>query len=172
MGRLDEPAFDALMRAGCSSCGGAALTLRSFLDRSLRVMLGTPNDDGRWAHDGEKFVDGVYDISCPTCAHVVFASDDCPRCHAAGGLRRALGDVSRLVIPKRCPGCQETELLALALAPAEARWGAGPPKPRPLVEFGDPGHHLVAFACEACDAATVTQACPLCDAPGPLRPRP
>lgn len=173
MGRLDEAAFDAATRAGCPACGGAVLELRTFLDRRLVVMLGTPNDDGRWVHDGEKFVDGIYRVACPACAHVVFASDDCPRCHAAGGLARALGEPSRLAVPRRCPRCQELELLALALVPGVTRSGSGrPPAPRPLAEHGEPGHHVVAFACEACDAATVTQACPLCDAPGPLRPRP
>jgi hypothetical protein len=44
--------------------------------------------------------------------------------------------------------------------------------PRPIGELGDPGYHLVAYACESCDAAVVAQTCPLCDAPGPLRPRP
>ncbi|MGN6111358.1 MAG: hypothetical protein ACTHU0_40050 [Kofleriaceae bacterium] len=173
MGQLDETRFEAATRGGCQACGAATVEIRSYIDRSLVIMAATPNDDGRWAHDGEKFVDGTYHIACASCGHVAFSDDGCPRCHAPGGLARALGEPSRLTAPKRCASCNELELLALALVPATARYGGGhAPKPAPLVELGDPGYHLVAYACDACDAAVVTQRCPLCDAPGPLRPRP
>jgi hypothetical protein len=173
MGQLDETRFEAAVRGGCPACGAAALEIRSFIDRRLDIMLGDPNNDGRWVHDGEKFIDGTYRISCASCGHVAFADDACPRCHAAGGLARALGDASRLVIPRRCPACNETELAALALIAATVRYSGGrPAPPRALGDLGDPGYHLVAYACESCDAAVVTQTCPLCDAPGPLRPRP
>jgi hypothetical protein len=171
MGQLDEARFESLIGTGCT-CGSQVLELRTFLDRRLLLMLADPNDAGRWVHDGEKFVDGVYRISCTTCAKVLFEHADCPRCHAAGGLAKALGEPSRLAIPKRCPSCNELELIALALVPAKAKSGAGTPKPEPIAEYGEAGYHVVAFACESCDAATVTQKCPLCDAPGPLRPRP
>lgn len=153
-------------------CKNTVLELRTFLDRRLLMMLADPNDAGRWVHDGEKFVDGVYRIACTSCPCVLFEHADCPRCHSVGGLARALDDTSRLPIPKRCPSCNEIELIALALVAAKAKSGAGTPKPEPLAEFGEPGHHMIAFACESCDAAVVTQKCPLCDAPGPLRPRP
>jgi len=173
MSQLDEKKFEAIVAAGCPACHTPEIEIRSFIDRRLLIMLADPNDAGRWVHDGEKFVDGIYQITCTRCAEVLFSDACCPRCHAAGGLARALGDQTRLQIPKRCPGCNELELLALALVPASARYGGGErPKPVPLAEFGEPGHHVVAFACESCDAATVTQTCPLCDAPGPLRPRP
>ncbi|HEY0193967.1 MAG TPA: hypothetical protein VGC42_22775 [Kofleriaceae bacterium] len=178
MGQLDEPRFESIVRAGCPACGGTAFDIRSFLDRKLDVMLAEPNNEGRWAHDGEKFVDGTYRISCAACQHVVFEHPDCPRCHAPGGLAPALADPSRLALPKRCPACKETELIALALLPSTTRshagggGGAAGTTPTPLADFGDPGYHLVAFGCASCDAATVTQTCPLCDAPGPLRPRP
>jgi hypothetical protein len=173
MGALDENAFEAAVQAGCPACGGRTMEISSFIDRRLALMLADPNDAGRWVHDGEKFVDGTYRIACASCRHVVFEHADCPRCHAAGGLARALAEPSRLAVPKRCPSCNELELLAIALVAATARYGGGErPKPVPRAEFGEPGYHVVAFACEACDAATVTQACPLCDAPGPLRPRP
>jgi len=172
MGQLDETRFEALIGAGCTKCDSKVLELRTFLDRRLLLMLADPNDAGRWVHDGEKFVDGIYQITCTQCSTVVFEDASCPRCNTADGLAKALGETSRLAIPKRCPSCNEIELLALALIPATAKSGAGTPKPQPLVEYGEPGHHVVAFACESCDAATVTQKCPLCDATGPLRPRP
>ena len=172
MGQLDEERFEKLIGAGCRNCGNKVLEIRTFLDRRVLLMLADPNDAGRWVHDGEKFVDGAYRIACSGCDTVVFEDADCPRCHSTGGLLRALGDKSRLEIPKRCSSCNELELIALALVPATAKSGAGTPKPQPMCEFGEPGFHMVAFACESCDAAVVTQKCPLCDATGPLRPRP
>ena len=172
MGALGQAEFEQLVRAGCTTCGGALLEIRSFLDRSLVMMAGTPNDDGRWAHDGEKFVDGTYRIACASCAHVAFESEVCPRCNAAGGLARALAETSRVTVPKRCPQCSELELLALAFVPATARYGGETPKPKQVVDFGEPGYHVVAYACHGCDNAVVAEKCPLCDAPGPLRPRP
>ena len=173
MGQLDQPTFETTINGGCPACGGATLEIRSFIDRSLTLMLADPNNAGRWAHDGEKFVDGTYRITCASCAKVVFESDMCPRCNGAGGLVRALGDRSRLEVPKRCAKCNELELMAVALVPAVARSGGGEtPKPTPLVEFGDAGYHVVAYACDACDHAVVAEVCPLCAAPAPLRARP
>lgn len=172
MGQLDETRFEALIGAGCQKCSAKVLEIRTFLDRRVLFMLADPNDAARWVHDGEKFVDGTYRIACASCNDVLFEDPCCPRCNAAGGLGRAISDTSRLAIPKRCPRCNELELLALVLVAAKAKSGAGTPKPEPLAEFGEPGYHVVAFACESCEAAVVTQKCPLCDAPGPLRPRP
>src|SRR5688572_24291067 len=107
MGQLDQPAFERMMKAGCTKCGHPTLVISSFIDRSLVVMAATPNDAGRWAHDGEKFVDGTYHVTCASCSHVVFDHADCPRCHATGGLAKALGETSKLVVPKRCTSCNE-----------------------------------------------------------------
>jgi len=173
MGQLGETEFDAVIRAGCPGCGSTVLDIRSFIDRRLDIMLGEPNDEGRWVHDGEKFVDGTYRIACASCGREVFADPACPRCHAAGGLARALGDANRLAVPRRCTACNETELIALALIPAAVRYSGGAAAlPKPLGDLGDPGYHVVAYACESCDAAVVAKGCPLCDAPAPLRPRP
>ena len=172
MGALSQARFDELVHAGCPACGGRLVEIKSYVDRALEVMAGEPNSEGRWAHDGEKFVDGTYRIACVACAHVAFESDMCPRCNAAGGLARALADTSRVAIPKRCPQCNELELMALAFVPAVSRYGGDATKPKQLVDFGDPGYHVVAYACNGCDRAVVADKCPLCDAPGPLRPRP
>ncbi|HUS27060.1 MAG TPA: hypothetical protein VMZ53_01075 [Kofleriaceae bacterium] len=171
MGALSQAAFEELVNAPCPSCGERALEIHTFIDRSFVVMVGDPNDAGRWVHDGEKFVDGTYRIACTKCAHAAFSSDMCPRCNAPHALETALSSTSRVTIPKRCPKCNELELLAIALIPAKAP-ATTAPKPKPTAEFGEPGYHIVAFACHACDNAVVSERCPLCDAPGPLRPRP
>lgn len=173
MGHLDESKFEAIVQAGCPACAHATVEIHSFIDRRLLIMLADPNDAGRWVHDGEKFVDGTYRIACASCKTVVWEDHDCPRCNAPGALEVALHDHNRFALPKRCPSCNELELLAIALVPATANYGGGTtPKPKPLAEYGEPGYHVVAYACESCDNAAVTQRCPLCDAPGPLRPRP
>ncbi|HEY5922266.1 MAG TPA: hypothetical protein VIV11_11375 [Kofleriaceae bacterium] len=172
MGALSQADFEQLVNAGCAACGGRLLEIRSYVDRALEVMAGEPNNEGRWAHDGEKFVDGTYRIACVACTQVAFENDMCPRCNAAGGLARALADRSRVTVPKRCAQCSELELLALAFVPAVARYGGETPKPKQLVDYGEPGYHVVAYACGGCDRAVVAEKCPLCDAAGPLRPRP
>jgi hypothetical protein len=63
--------------------------------------------------------------------------------------------------------------MAIAMVPATARFGGGEsPKPKALVEYGEAGCHVVAFACDGCDNAIVAEGCALCGSPGPLRPRP
>ena len=89
MGQLDERTF-AQHLTGCAGCGATRFDVSTYLDRHVEVMLGDPNSDGKWVHDGEKFVDGVYRITCASCAKVAFASDDCPRCHAVGTLPATL----------------------------------------------------------------------------------
>jgi hypothetical protein len=174
MGALDEKQFDELVRGGCTACGHRILEIRTYIDKSLVVMAGDPNNEGRWAHDGEKFVDGTFLVTCTACHVSLFASDLCPRCNAADALKSSVQSVtSRITVPKRCPKCNELELLAVALVPAAAKYGdGGTPKPKQLVDFGDAGYHVVAYACNGCDNAVVSDRCPLCDSPGPLRPRP
>ena len=172
MGHLDERAFAGPLTA-CPGCGGSVYDVTSYLDRKVSMMLGDANNDGTWAHDGEKFVDGTYRIVCAGCQRVAYASDDCPRCHATGTLPATLAATSHLAVPKRCPRCNATEMTLIGFAPGTARTGAGrPPKPAPHALFGEPGFHVVAIACDDCDWATTAPGCPLCDAPGPLRKRP
>jgi hypothetical protein len=124
-------------------------------------------------HDGEKFVDGVYRITCATCRVDLYASDDCPRCHAAGTLPATLAAPSHLAVPKRCPRCQATQTSIIAMAPASVRTTGGrPPTPTPRAELHDPGFHVVAIACGDCDWAETAPGCALCTAPPPLRARP
>ena len=172
MGRLDEPTFTELLR-GCAECGGTTLEIASYLDRRVAVMLGDPDDDGRWAHDGEKFIDGVYRVTCTACRHALVDAPECPRCHAPGGLAIALAAATRAMPPKRCPTCRATELLIEAMVPATVTYAAGrPPPPRALASLGDPGFHVVAITCDECGPIHTADDCPLCQAPGPLRERP
>ncbi|MEZ4403735.1 MAG: hypothetical protein R3B06_27170 [Kofleriaceae bacterium] len=172
MGHLDEAAF-ARHLAGCPGCGGRTFDVVSYLDRHVAVMLGDADDDGKWVHDGEAFVDGVSRITCVGCGQVAYASDDCPRCHAVGTLPASLAATSHQEVPKRCPRCTGTQLGVIAFAPATVRTGAGkPPPPTATALFGDPGFHVVAIACDDCDWAITAPGCPLCQAPPPLRARP
>lgn len=172
MGHLDEKSFIATL-AGCAGCGGKAFEITSYIDRQVSVMLGDPNDDGRWGHDGEKLIDGTTRIVCLGCKQVAYERDDCPRCHAAGGLARAAGE-SRMAVPKRCPSCNATEMTVIGMTPAVVRTAAGsrPTQPEPGAMFGEDGFHVMALACDDCDWVAVSDPCPLCGAPPPLRPRP
>lgn len=171
MGHLDEPTFAARL-APCAGCGSARLELRSYIDQRVQVMLADPVGAPRWAHDGEKFVDGTYRISCPGCKAVVFASDDCPRCHAVGVLPAASNAPSRITVPKRCT-CGSNELTVTAMVPALAIHGAGKTVPTALVELGEPGFHVVEIECDDCgELLGCGDDCAICGAAGPLRPRP
>ncbi len=175
MGHLDQKTFASTI-SRCTACTGSTFDVRSYLDRQHLVMLAEPNDDGRWTHDGEKFIDGCFRVTCTACTHLAFASEDCPRCHRSNALHDALDMPTRLAVPKRCPECKGTEVTVLAFVPAAVRVTAGarPPEPTPSVGWGDPGFHVAAILCDACDWVTATpdDACPLCGGPGPLRPRP
>lgn len=172
MGLLDEPGF-ARALAPCAGCGGTTFDIATYADRHVPVMLADPTSAGRWVYDGEAFIDGVYRIRCSGCGQDAFASDACPRCHRPGGLADGLAHESRLAVPKRCPGCNELELSLIGFAPAtvSAQGTGRPPAPTPTATLGEPGFHVIAIACDACDWATVSERCPICDAVPPLRKR-
>ncbi len=172
MGYLDEKRF-AQAIAGCSKCDAKAFEVQSYIDRQLSVMLAQPNQDGRWTHDGEQFIDGTFRIKCIACSTEAYSAEDCPRCHHAGGLASALGSAARLTVPKRCPSCKGTELTVTAFVPARVRTGEGRPgAPTAIAQFGDPGFHIAGILCEGCDWVAAADGCPLCGGPGPLRERP
>jgi hypothetical protein len=171
MGHLDEQSF-AQAIASCAACGGRAFEIASYIDRQQSLMLGDPNDDGRWSHDGEKFIDGVYRIRCAGCGAEPYASDDCPRCHRADMVAAALAGMSRLPAPNRCPSCASTEVTVTGFAPATVRTGAGKMSPSPVALHGDAGFHIAVVMCDGCDWVAVADGCPICGAPEPLRPRP
>lgn len=175
MGALTEPAFDALVANGCKRCGGTSLAFETFLDARVPLMGGDVVGNLVFVHDGEKFVDGVYEVLCGGCRTKLFASDVCPRCNAPGGLEKALGAANRFPVPEECPECRGEEVRLIALVPAKASFAGGhADKPRTSFELGDDAFHGLRVECADCGivAEEDTEKCPLCEAPGPLRPRP
>lgn len=172
MGHLDEKKY-ATAIAGCGTCDAKAFEVHSYVDRELIVMLAAPNQDGRWTHDQTKLIDGTYRVRCIACSTDAYVSDDCPRCHRAGGLTDALQHPARLGVPQRCPTCKGMELTLSALVPARVRTGEGrTTAPTPVAQYGDAGHHIAGIVCEGCDWVAAPDSCPLCAGPGPLRDRP
>ena len=174
MGLLDEPGLERLVGAGCPGCGSLKLAFRTYVDGLLPIMGGEPVGRITWVYDGEKFVDGVYEVQCADCRRAIFSADVCPRCHAAGGLARALETPNRWSVPDRCPSCDEEEVRYLAFVPAQVVYeGQRAEKARCATEPHDDGFHGFRVDCRGCGTvAELTDSCPLCDAPAPLRPRP
>jgi hypothetical protein len=174
MGQLDEPGLNRLIEGGCPACGGHKLQFRAYVDGRMPFMGGEPVGRITWIYDGEKFVDGVYQVTCGDCGHAMFSSDICPRCHAPGGLDRALAATNGYPVPVACPSCDEDQLAYFAFLPAVVVYqDQRAAKAISRVEPHEPGFHGYRADCRYCGTiAARTSSCPLCDAPGPLRPRP
>jgi hypothetical protein len=174
MGLLDEDGLDRLVAAGCAACGAKKLVFLTIVDGSLPLMGGEPVGSITWAYDGEKFVDGVYRISCGDCQRVLFEAGECPRCHAAGGLEIALHSANRWPVPIACPMCGEEEVTYRALLPARVVYeDRRADKARTTTEPHDDGFHGYRVDCRDCGTVSeLVESCPLCAAPGPLRARP
>lgn len=174
MGLLDEPGLGRLVAAGCAACGSPKRVFLTYVDGLLPVVAGEPIGRVTWVYDGEKFVDGVYQVSCAACGQVAFAAEVCPRCHAPGGLERALATPNGWPVPASCPVCDGEEIRYIAFVPARVVYeGRRAEKARSATELHDNGLHGFRVECRDCGTvAERTEGCPLCDAPGPLRPRP
>jgi RNA polymerase subunit RPABC4/transcription elongation factor Spt4 len=174
MGLLDEPGLDRMMAAGCPRCGSLKLMFRTYVDARLPLMEAEPVGGLTWIYDGEKFVDGVFEAGCADCQAVIFTAEVCPRCHAPGGLGRALGSPNRWPVPASCAGCEGEEVNYLAFVPARVAYQGGrAEKARTATELHDDGFHGFRVDCRDCGTvAERTDSCPLCDAPAPLRARP
>jgi RNA polymerase subunit RPABC4/transcription elongation factor Spt4 len=174
VGLLDEAGLEAAVAAGCAGCGGHRLAFRSYVDGALTLIDGEPAGRPTWVYDGEKFIDGVYAIHCADCKAAIFEADVCPRCHAPGGLGRALAATNRWSIPRGCPSCDGEENRYVAHVPARVDYeGKRAEKARTSTELHEPGFHGLRAECKTCGTfAEQSGTCPLCDGPGPLRPRP
>jgi RNA polymerase subunit RPABC4/transcription elongation factor Spt4 len=173
MGLLDEAGLERRVAAGCEACGSKRLTFRAFVDGMLPIMGGEPIGSVSWVYDGEKFVDGVFEIACGDCKRVLFAETVCPRCHSPGGLARALERPNRWPVPPACSECQGEELRYVALLPVRVAYqGNRADKARSVTELHDNGFHGYRVSCRACGTVAERSECPLCGAPAPLRIRP
>jgi len=175
MGLLDEAGLHDLVEGGCAACGARKLAFRTYVDGTIPFMGGEPVGRVTWVYDGEKFVDGVYAVTCAGCQHLVFSADVCPRCHTLGGLARALETPNGFPAPAQCPSCDGDEVNLVALLPALVTHDGGrADKARTQVEPHDQGFHGYRVDCRDCGPAVAvrSEACPLCEAPPPLRPRP
>lgn len=174
MGQLDKPSLDAILSRGCAACAATTLTFRAYVDGLIPLMGGEPVGKLKWVYDGEKFLDGIYEIACAGCGQVVFTSPDCPRCHAAGALAEALATENRYPVPDACPDCGDSEVRYIAFLPAKTTYeGKRADKAKTSVEMHDPGFHGYRVDCKVCGTvAELEGACPLCGAAGPIRARP
>jgi rubrerythrin len=173
MSKLSERAFAEMVEAGCPSCGGRHLSLRAYVDGLVPVMEGEPVGPIKWVYKGEMFVDGLYEITCSACQHALFTDDRCPRCHAEGGLARGLTTTNAYAIPPQCPRCDHIEVRFIAFVPARVKYeGKRADKAQTSVDLYDPGFHGYRVDCKTCGkVAERTDACPICEAPGPIRAR-
>ncbi len=147
---------------------------RTYVDGRVIFMGAEPVGRVTWMYDGEKFIDGVYEIACADCRQVLFSSDVCPRCHAPGGLTCALETPNGWPVPVSCPACGDEQVGYVAFVPARVAYeGKRAEKARTSIESHENGFHGYRVDCRDCGTvAERTDACPLCDAPGPLRTRP
>ena len=174
MGLLDEPALNRLIEGGCSQCHGRTLKFRTYVDGTLPFMGAEPVGRVTWIYDGEKFVDGVFRVTCVGCDNVLFSADICPRCHAADGLKRALETPNNYPVPAQCPSCDDDEVTYSAFLPAALTYeDKRADKARTATEPHDDGFHGYRVDCRYCGTVGERKdSCPLCEASGPLRPRP
>ena len=148
MGLLTEPDFDRLVAAGCALCGATKLMFRTYVDGAIPMVGGEPVGRITWVYDGEKFIDGVYEVRCGQCDALTFSTEVCPRCHAAGGLARALTTPNDWPVPSSWPSCEEEEVRYVAFVPARVAYdGKRAEKARDLCELHEDGFHGARVDC-------------------------
>jgi len=174
MGMLTVAQLEETLSRGCSACAGTSLRFRAYVDAGVPLMAAEPVGRLYWAYNGERFVDGVFEIACTKCSVVLFASDVCPRCHAAGGLEVALDAENAYPAPKACPRCAGQEVRLIAFVPAKVVYeGKRADKAQTAIEPHDPGFHGYRVDCKTCGiVAELSGRCPLCASSEPLRARP
>ena len=174
MGQLTPAMLDVIV-AGCPSCGDKRVRFQTLIDIEHLCMMAEPTGRTRWAHDGDKFVDGVYRAHCVGCEALLFSSEVCPRCNAPDKLEAILESESAWdEPPEACPSCGDDDVLWTAFVPATVTWSKGETStPKTDTEPFYEGFHPFEAACRDCGVFEHrAPPCPLCQSPGPLRPRP
>jgi RNA polymerase subunit RPABC4/transcription elongation factor Spt4 len=177
MGLLDETGLEQLVGAGCRACGSTKLVFHTYVDGVIPFMAAEPVGRVTWIYDGEKFVDGVYAVACAACGKRAFEADLCPRCHAPGGLARALDTPNGWPVPAGCAdeSCGGEEIRYFGFLPARVAYeGRRAERAKSSTEPHESGFHGYLAVCRVCQQtiAELTESCPLCGGPGPLRVRP
>lgn len=174
MGRLDERALETLVAIGCEVCLKGRLRFSTYVDAQIPLIAGEPVGAFSWVYDGEKFIDGVFEVTCAECLRLIFSDPDCPRCHAPGMLAKALNTHNVWPVPHHCSACDGEEFRYTAMVPARVTYqGQRADKARTTTELHDLGFHAYRATCSECgEVLELIEACPLCNAPSPLRERP
>jgi hypothetical protein len=174
MAMLTVAELEETLSRGCAACAGTSLRFRAYVDAGVPMMAAEPVGKLFWAYNGEKFVDGVFEIACAKCSVVVFASNVWPRCHAPGGLGVALAAENAYPAPNACPRCTGQEVRLIAFVPAKVVYqGKRAEKAQTALKPNDPGFHGYRVDCKTCGVvAELRGSCPLCGSSEPLRPRP
>jgi hypothetical protein len=94
--------------------------------------------------------------------------------HTEASLPVILAAQNRWPVPVACPGCGMEEVRYVAMIPARVAYqGKRAEKVCTSTEMHDPGFHGYRVDCVDCGTvAELADGCPLCQTPGPLRPRP
>lgn len=162
--RLTEAAFTALVDAGCTACGSKVVVVEAYVAQRVPLLEGEVYGATSWGYKGEELVHGTYRLACGDCQAELFASAECPRCDAEGGLERALASENTFPLPTRCEQCNGELLTLNAYVPAVVRYeGKRAAKARTQTAPEDEGFHAYRVECKACrNVAEQRTPCPLC----------
>ena len=69
------------------------------------LIGGEPVGALTWIYDGERFVDGVFEVACADCSHRCSATTTVPAAMPRGSCPRFCPPKNRWPVPAACPGC-------------------------------------------------------------------
>jgi len=159
---------------GCPACGPRRLRVRAVQTATYDTLDGDPVSAPRWEY--ASLAARVFRVDCLDCHAVVWSSDACPGCAAAGRLEKALVERHGLPVPKACPQCGLPTLVAKAEVRMHhevlhAHWSRRVADAAP---DDDGGFHVIEVRCKDCDevvAAVGDARCALCGRSSLLRRR-